>query len=96
MTNKLVVDLRGRLIETLDDIWDAVSEPCGLPEWFGRNLDAWSDTIETRVPGEGPARASWCGTPTRWPRACGGGRPAAVPGPDRPASAARSGPTSHQ
>ncbi|WP_346156614.1 barstar family protein [Streptomyces tunisiensis] len=24
------------------------SEPCGLPEWFGRNLDAWSDTIETR------------------------------------------------
>ncbi|NIL50880.1 hypothetical protein HBK87_09870 [Streptomyces sp. 2BBP-J2] len=48
MTNKLVVDLRGRLIETLDDFWDAVSEPCGLPEWFGRNLDAWSDTIETR------------------------------------------------
>ncbi|MFD0059000.1 barstar family protein [Streptomyces sp. NPDC127168] len=49
MTNsELVVDLRGRLIETLDDFWDAVSEPCGLPEWFGRNLDAWSDTIETR------------------------------------------------
>lgn len=45
---KLVVDLRGRLIETLNDFWDAVSEPCGLPEWFGRNLDAWSDTIETR------------------------------------------------
>lgn len=20
----------------------------GLPEWFGRNLDAWSDTIATR------------------------------------------------
>ncbi|WP_405427042.1 hypothetical protein [Streptomyces erythrochromogenes] len=35
---KLVVDLRGRLIETLSDFWDAVSEPCGLPEWFGRNL----------------------------------------------------------
>ncbi|MCL6737477.1 barstar family protein [Streptomyces neyagawaensis] len=47
MTNsELVVDLRGQLIETLDDFWDAVSEPCGL--WFGRNLDAWSDTIETR------------------------------------------------
>ncbi|MEV0259047.1 barstar family protein [Streptomyces sp. NPDC050732] len=45
---KLVVDLRGRLIETLNDFWDAVSEPCGLPEWFGRNLDAWSDTIDTR------------------------------------------------
>lgn len=45
---ELVVDLRGRLIETLNDFWDAVSEPCGLPEWFGRNLDAWSDTIEAR------------------------------------------------
>ncbi|MER5978552.1 barstar family protein [Streptomyces sp. NPDC001857] len=36
------------MIGTLDDFWDAVSEPCGLPEWFGRKLDAWSDTIETR------------------------------------------------
>ncbi|MFD9291350.1 barstar family protein [Streptomyces sp. JH34] len=35
-----VVEPRGRLIKTLDDFWDAVSEPCGLPEWFGRNLDA--------------------------------------------------------
>ncbi|MFI1599084.1 barstar family protein [Streptomyces venezuelae] len=43
--SQLIVDLRGRLIETLNDFWDAVSEPCGLPEWFGRNLDAWSDTI---------------------------------------------------
>ncbi|MFD4370058.1 barstar family protein [Streptomyces sp. NPDC058486] len=46
--SELIVDLRGRLIETLNDFWDAVSEACGLPEWFGRNLDAWSDTIETR------------------------------------------------
>ncbi|MCX4539114.1 barstar family protein [Streptomyces sp. NBC_01565] len=46
--SELIVDLRGLLIETLNDFWDAVSEPCGLPEWFGRNLDAWSDTIETR------------------------------------------------
>ncbi|MPY34061.1 barstar family protein [Streptomyces adustus] len=45
---ELIVDLRGRLIETPDDFWDAVSEPCGLPTWFGRNLDAWSDTINTR------------------------------------------------
>ena len=45
---ELVVDLRGRSIETLDDFWDAVSGPCGLPEWFGRNLDAWADTIQTR------------------------------------------------
>lgn len=49
MTNsELIVDLRGRLIETLNDFWDAVIKPCGLPEWFGRNLHAWSDTIETR------------------------------------------------
>lgn len=46
--SELIVDLRGRLIETLEDFWDAVAEPCGLPAWFGRNLDAWSDTIETR------------------------------------------------
>ncbi|MER6277697.1 barstar family protein [Streptomyces sp. NPDC059688] len=46
--SELIVDLRGQMIETLDDFWDAVSEPCGLPAWFGRNLDAWSDTIGTR------------------------------------------------
>ncbi|MFJ7046312.1 barstar family protein [Streptomyces sp. NPDC101112] len=46
--SQLVVDLRGRSIETLDDFWDAVAEPCGLPEWFGRNTDAWRDTIQTR------------------------------------------------
>ncbi|MEU6524219.1 barstar family protein [Streptomyces sp. NPDC046924] len=46
--SELIVDLRGRLIETPNDFWDAVSEPCGPPGWFGRNLDAWSDTIETR------------------------------------------------
>ncbi|MGW4694178.1 barstar family protein [Kitasatospora cineracea] len=45
---ELVVDLRGRTIETLDDFWDAVAGPCGLPDWFGRNLDAWADTIHTR------------------------------------------------
>jgi hypothetical protein len=46
--SELVVDLRDRSIETLDDFWDAVTEPCGLPEWFGRNLDAWRDTIQAR------------------------------------------------
>jgi hypothetical protein len=48
MTTDLIVDLRGRRIETIDDFWDAVSGPCGLPSWFGRNLDAWYDTIQTR------------------------------------------------
>lgn len=48
MAMDLVVDLRGRVIETLDDFWDAVAEPCGLPAWFGRNIDAWRDTIQAR------------------------------------------------
>jgi hypothetical protein len=44
----LVVDLRGRKMESLDDFWDAVSGPCGLPAWFGRNIDAWRDAIQVR------------------------------------------------
>ncbi|MEU5417449.1 barstar family protein [Streptomyces clavifer] len=46
--SELVVDLRGTRIATLDDFWDAVAEPCGLPTWFGRNLDAWADTLHNR------------------------------------------------
>ncbi|MEV4702238.1 barstar family protein [Actinoplanes sp. NPDC049316] len=48
MADDLVVDLRGRRMETLDDFWDAVSVPCGLPAWFGRNIEAWRDTIQVR------------------------------------------------
>ncbi|MEV4283294.1 barstar family protein [Actinoplanes xinjiangensis] len=48
MTTELIVDLRGKRIETLDDFWDAVSGPCELPSWFGRNVEAWRDTIQTR------------------------------------------------
>ncbi|MFE2583024.1 barstar family protein [Streptomyces sp. NPDC059378] len=40
--------MRGRSIEMLEDFWDAVTEPCSLPEWFGRNTDAWRDSIRTR------------------------------------------------
>ncbi|MFK4546508.1 hypothetical protein RKD29_006104 [Streptomyces tendae] len=25
-----------------------MTEPCGLPEWFGRNTETWRDTIQTR------------------------------------------------
>ncbi|OMI91368.1 hypothetical protein BSZ07_00200 [Streptomyces sp. M1013] len=45
---ELVVDLRGMSIDSLDDFWDAVTDPCGLPKWFGRNTDAWADAIQTR------------------------------------------------
>jgi hypothetical protein len=48
MADDLVVDLRGRNLADLDAFWDAVAEPCGLPGWFGRNLDAWWDTVESR------------------------------------------------
>jgi hypothetical protein len=43
----LVVDLRGQAINSSSSLWDALAEPCGLPTWFGRNLNAWWDTIET-------------------------------------------------
>jgi RNAse (barnase) inhibitor barstar len=43
----LVVDLRGQTIETWPQLWDALASPCGLPSWFGRNLNAWWDTIQT-------------------------------------------------
>ncbi|MFF4268688.1 barstar family protein [Streptomyces sp. NPDC001536] len=43
---ELVVDLRGRPIDTLDDFYDAITEPCGLPDWFGRNSDALRDTLQ--------------------------------------------------
>jgi hypothetical protein len=48
MADDLVVDLRGNRIDNLDDFWDAIAEPCGLPTWFGRNVEAWRDTIQTR------------------------------------------------
>jgi hypothetical protein len=46
--SELIVDLREIELNSLDDFWDAVSGPCALPDWFGRNLDAWWDTIENR------------------------------------------------
>lgn len=35
------------VLDAWDDLWDALSGPCGLPTWFGRNLDSWWDTIQT-------------------------------------------------
>lgn len=28
-------------------MWDALAAGCKLPRWFGRNLDAWHDTLVT-------------------------------------------------
>lgn len=44
--DELEVDLRPFPIETWDDLWDALTELCELPSMFGRNLNAWWDTIE--------------------------------------------------
>lgn len=41
------VDLRSTRIDEWDDLWDALAGPLDLPTWFGRNLDAWWDTIES-------------------------------------------------
>jgi hypothetical protein len=41
----LVVDLSGRVIDSWNELWDALQKPCGLPTRFGRNLDAWNDTL---------------------------------------------------
>jgi Barstar (barnase inhibitor) len=43
----LVVDLSNQSINSWDELWDVLSGPCGLPSWFGRNLNAWWDTIQT-------------------------------------------------
>jgi hypothetical protein len=43
---ELAVDLTEVAIQDWTQLWDALSEPCGLPSWFGRNLDAWWDTIQ--------------------------------------------------
>ena len=43
----LLVDLSDRTIESWSAMWDSLITPCGLPEWFGRNLNAWWDTIDT-------------------------------------------------
>jgi uncharacterized protein YndB with AHSA1/START domain len=39
------IDLSSRVLETPDQVWDALTELCHLPKWFGRNLDAWCDTL---------------------------------------------------
>ncbi len=41
----LVVDLTGTPVVCWDDLWNALADPCGLPDWFGRNLNAWNDTL---------------------------------------------------
>lgn len=43
----LIVDLTSAAITSWDELWDSLRNPCGLPDWFGRNLNAWNDTLGT-------------------------------------------------
>jgi hypothetical protein len=43
----LIVDVTTVPITSWDELWDALLTPCGLPDWFGRNLNAWNDTLGT-------------------------------------------------
>lgn len=39
------LDLTAVVIHSEDEFWDAVADPLQLPSWFGRNLNAWDDTV---------------------------------------------------
>jgi hypothetical protein len=41
----LLIDLSRSIIDSTDRLWDLLAPPCGLPVWFGRNVDAWRDTL---------------------------------------------------
>ena len=43
----LVVDLTAVSITSWSELWGALQRLCGLPDWFGRNLEAWNDTLGT-------------------------------------------------
>jgi hypothetical protein len=43
----LVVDLQERGIENWPELWAVLREELHLPSWFGDNLNAWWDTIQT-------------------------------------------------
>jgi hypothetical protein len=47
--NPMLVDLSAHIITSTDQLWDLLAPPCGLPVWFGRNLDAWHNTLRGGV-----------------------------------------------
>lgn len=49
--------LNGRMVSSLDDLYDQISSRLGLPEHFGRNLDALWDVLSADV--EGPFEIVW-------------------------------------
>lgn len=49
--------LNGRLIHSLNDLYDQLSSRLSLPSHFGRNLDALWDVLSAEV--EGPLKIVW-------------------------------------
>jgi ribonuclease inhibitor len=47
----------GRVIGSLDDLYDQVTENLKFPEHFGRNLDALQDVLSVDI--EGPIDLVW-------------------------------------
>lgn len=49
--------LNGRVIRSLDDLYERLADRLALPAHFGRNLDALWDALSTDV--EGPFEIVW-------------------------------------
>jgi ribonuclease inhibitor len=49
--------LNGRVIRSLDDLYDRLASRLALPVHFGRNLDALWDVLSTDI--EGPFEIVW-------------------------------------
>jgi ribonuclease inhibitor len=49
--------LNGRMIRSLDDLYNQLSAGLALPQHFGRNLDALWDVLSTDI--EGPFEIEW-------------------------------------
>lgn len=45
MDEEIVVDVSDRVIQDLAELWPVLIEECRLPDWFGRNPDAWRDAL---------------------------------------------------
>jgi hypothetical protein len=43
------IDLTGVAIDTWDQLWHLLDATCGLPDAFGRDLDAWSRALRGGV-----------------------------------------------
>lgn len=47
MTRQVIIDCHK--IRSLDDVHDLIAELPDVPEWYGRNLDALTDALDTMI-----------------------------------------------